>query len=164
MKPTTRTKIKRALARRLKGLWSEVFAEELKDPTVRRFARLDANVNEGLSGLDARLRNAPEPRPAQLEKVLREISEARFDLFARAAFMYLAKKFPPFPPGKQPKLTPNQRNRVVAEVHRLTDRNGLSRKEAYREVAKTYDVHWRTIQNLCTMGIAAKKGKDNDYS
>jgi hypothetical protein len=160
MKPTTRKKIKRALARRLKELYSEVFAEELKDPTVRRFARLDANINEGLSGLDAQLRKGPEPTPGQLEKVIRQIREERFDLFARASFMYLAKKFPPLPPGKQPKLTPKQQEQAFAEVHGLTIRKGLSRKEAYRQVASRYDVHWRTIQNLCRKGIIARRRKD----
>ncbi len=157
MKPATRTKIKRALARRLKELWSEVFAEELKDPMVRRSARLNANINQGLCDLDARLGKAPEPRPDQLRNVLQQICKARFDLFARAAFMYLAKKFPPFPPGKQPKLTPSQRKRVVAEVQRLTDKHGLSRKEAYRKVAEAYMVHWRTIQNLCTKRATTRK-------
>jgi hypothetical protein len=41
-----------------------------------------------------------------------------------------------------------QQKKALAEVARLSSRGALSRKEAYRQVAKKYGVHWRTIQNL----------------
>ena len=157
MKAKTRKKLKAALARRLRELWEEVFAKDLKDPVTRRHAQLNANISKGLSGLDVKLRQAPEPSPDQLQRVLRQIREERFDLWVRSVLMYLVKKFPPFPPGKQPKLTRKQQGQALAEVHKLIVRSELSRKDIYRQVASKYEVHWRTIQNLWTRRSSREK-------
>ncbi len=94
------------------------------------------------------LKRRPELTHQELGNFLKEMKTIDADSLLRPSLKHLARKLPPFPPGKQPKLNSVQQKKALAEVARFTSRGALSRKEAYRRVAKKYGVHWRTIQNL----------------
>ncbi|HYL46547.1 MAG TPA: hypothetical protein VEU52_05950, partial [Candidatus Limnocylindrales bacterium] len=100
------------------------------------------------SELEDVLKKRPEPTHQELGNFLKEMASLDPDSLLRPSLKHLARKLPPHPPGKQPTLNPTEQQKALAAVARLTSQSGLSRKEAYRMVAKKYGVHWRTIQNL----------------
>ena len=107
------------------------------------------------------LKRKPEPTPEQLKKVLKQIEALDLNYVYQAVLKNLSRKLPPFPPGKQPTFSKLQeRQDIESEVQRLASR--LSRKEAYKNVAKKRDVHWRTIQNLCLKGKQKRESEDGD--
>jgi hypothetical protein len=100
--------------------------------------------------VEAALQHKPEPTPQQLQKCLEDLENTQLDSVFRSFFRDALRRLPPFPPGKQPRFKPQQRKSIRLEVQKQVEVHRRSRKEAYRVVAKKYDVHWRTIQNCCT--------------
>ncbi len=156
MKPRTRKKVVRAIGRRLTEILRGTSAlddlSDIKDEKVREDWRrgsfqiiLSAELR---SELENALKRRPEPTHQELDNFLKEMKTIDADYLLRPSLRHLARQLPPFPPGKQPKLNSVQQKKALAEVARLSSQRALSRKEAYRKVAKKYGVHWRTIQNL----------------
>ena len=158
MKPKTRKKIVRAIEKRLAKILRKGSAEDdisdLKDERDREAWRHGSFQiilsNELRSDLENVLKRRPEPVPKQLNNFLKEMAVIDADSLLRPSLRHLARKLPPFPPGKQPKLNSGQQKKALAEVTLLYSRRALSRKEIYHRVAKKHGVHWRTIQNLTT--------------
>jgi len=157
MNPKTRKRVVRAIEKRIEEIMKIPLPRDediidLKDEQSRR-ALLTGTFQISLSsGLRSELENAlkrrPEPTPKELANFLKEMETIDADFLLRPSLKHMARKLPPFPPGKQPILTPEQRKRALGEVARLSSQRTLSRKDAYRKVAKKYGVHWRTIQNV----------------
>ncbi len=158
MKPKTRKKVVRAIEKRLTEILRETSAEDdlsdIKDErdreTWRRGSFQITLSDELRSDLENALKRRPEPMPKQLNNFLNEMAVIDADSLLRPSLRHLARKLPPFPPGKQPKLNSGQQKKALAEVALLSSRSAFSRKEIYRKIAKRYGVHWRTIQNLAT--------------
>lgn len=156
MKPRTRKKVVRAIERRLTEILRKTSAlddlSDVKDERVREDLRRESfqiSLSAELrSELENALKRRPEPTHKELHNFLKEMKTIDADSLLRPSLRHLARKLPPFPPGKQPKLNSVQQKKALAEVARLSSQRALSRKEAYRKVAKKYGVHWRTIQNL----------------
>ena len=127
---------------------------DIKDERVRedwRAGSFQIILSVGLrSELENALKRRPEPTHQELDNFLKEMEIIDADSLLRPSLRHLARKLPPLPPGEQPKLNSVQQKKALADVARFSSRRGLSRKEAYRKVAKKYGVHWRTIQNLST--------------
>lgn len=158
MKPTTRKKVVRTIERRLTEILRATSGaddlSDVKDEKVREEWRrgtfqiiLSAELR---SDLENALKRRPEPTHDELDNFVQEMKTIDADDLLRPSLKHLARKLPPFPPGKQPALNSVQQKQALAEVARLCSRRALARKEAYRQVAKKYGVHWRTIQNLST--------------
>ena len=158
MKPKTRKKIVRAIERRITEILREAATmddlSDIKDEKERQDWRrglFEISLSASLrSELENALKRRPEPTHEELDDFLKEMETIDPDSLLRPSLKHIARKLPPFPPGKQPKLNSVQQKKALAEVARLSSQRGLSRKEAYRKVAKKYGVHWRTIQNLST--------------
>ena len=156
MKPRTRKKVVRAIERRITEILRATSASDdlsdIKDEKERedwRRGSFEISLSVELrSELENALKRRPEPTDQELGNFLKEMRSVDADALLRPSLKHLARKLPPFPPGKQPTLNPAQQEKALAEVTRLSSRRALSRKEAYRKVAKKYGVHWRTIQNL----------------
>jgi hypothetical protein len=156
MKPRTRKKVVRAIEKRLTEILRANSARDdlsdVKDQKVREDWRRGSFQivlsTELRSELEGALKRRPEPTHQELDNFLKEMKALDPDSLLRPSLRHLARKLPPFPPGKQPKLNSGQQKKALAEVAHLCSRRALSRKEAYRKVAKEYGVHWRTIQNL----------------
>ena len=156
MKPKTRKRVVRAIEQRLTEILRGSSALDdlsyVKDEKVRKDWRsrsFDIELSDDLrSELENALKQRPEPTHQELGSFLRKMEAFDADSLLRASLQHIARKLPPFPPGKQPKLKSVQQKRALAEVARLSA--SLSRKAAYRKVARKYGVHWRTIQNLAT--------------
>lgn len=167
MKPKTRKKVVRVIEKRLTEILKERAAtndvSDLKDDKTRedwRRGNFQISLSSELrSELEDALKNRPEPTYQELRNFLKEMASLDPDSLLRPSIRHLARKLPPFPPGKQPTLNPAQQKRAVAEVARLSDRRDVSRKEAYRQVAKKFGVHWRTIQNLSLKPGKKKSGR-----
>jgi hypothetical protein len=159
MKDVTRRKIIRALRKYADGIMTFIGQALLSfDPRAQRAFRrtfqtaMRAHVGE----IDRQLRMRPEPTPEQLRNLLQkaeepigeEVGEVEINAMMRSFLRGWLRKLPPFPPGKPPSLTLQQRKKAISEVRRLVTTGGMARKAAYEKVAKRYDVHWRTIQNL----------------
>ncbi len=146
----------RAIEKRITGILRETSAmddlSDIKDEKVRedwRRGSFQISLSVGLrSELENALKRRPEPTHQELDNFLKEMKTIDADYLLRPSLKHIARKLPPFPPGKQPKLNSVQQKKALADVARFTSRRALSRKEAYRRVAKKYGVHWRTIQNL----------------
>ena len=162
MKPATQKKIAGALIKRMEELLGSLPADQraakreiyaalgmrgsLQANLQRAFR---AGISLGLWGeVERHLKKKPEPTPQQIEKFLKEIEELEMGSMLRSLLKSMLRKLPPFPPGKSPSLTPQQQEKALAEVNRLTSSGRLTRRAAYEKVAKAYDLHWRTIQNL----------------
>jgi hypothetical protein len=144
MRQKTRTKVVHTIERRLTRLLRDsVGDDDLSDFFIFLSAALRAELEDAL-------KKRPEPTGEELEKFLKEMKTLDADSLLRPSLRHLARKLPPFPPGKPPKLRLEQQKKALAELARLSFRGALSRKAAYRKVAKKYNVHWRTIQNLST--------------
>jgi hypothetical protein len=140
--PTLPTAYREMYAGLSKGLGGEV-----NDATLDQAFR--SSVMLGLwKEAENGLKDRPEPTPEQLQKMLAEMGELDFAWILRSFVKRVSRKIPPFPPGKRPSLKPWEEKEAVAKVRELTNKRALSRKRAYEEVAQTYKVHWRTIQNL----------------
>ncbi len=161
MKDGTRRKIIRALNKYADGVMTFIGRALLSiDPRGQRAFRraFQKAIRFHLTELNRLLRMRPEPTPEQLRNLLQkaeepigqEVGEVEISTMLRSFLRAWLRKLPPFPPGKPASLTPQQRNKAIAEVRRLITTGGTTRKAAYEKVAKTYDVHWRTIQNLWT--------------
>lgn len=161
MKDVTRRKIIRGVRKYADGIIKFIGRGLLSFDArgQRAFRRaFQKAVGFHLTELNRVLRKRPEPTPEQLKKLLQkaeepvgqEVGEVEVNSMLRSFLRAWLRKLPPFPPGKQPRLTPQQQKEGLAEVRRLTTAGGLARKAAYEKVAKTYDVHWRTVQNLWT--------------
>ena len=158
MKPRTRKKVVRAIERRITEILRETAAvddlSDIKDERERenwRRGSFQIILSPELqSNLEKALKKRPEPTRQEMDNFLKEMKTIDADALLRPSLRNLARKLPPFPPGKQPKLNSVQQKKALAEVTRLCSRHALSRKEAYRKVAKKYGLHWRTIQNLST--------------
>ena len=158
MKPRTRKKVVRAIEKRITAILRATSAvddlPDIKDEKVRedwRRGSFQIILSPELRfDLEKALKKRPEPTHEELDNFLKEMKTIDADALLRPSLRHLARKLPPFPPGKQPKLNSVQQKRALAEVARLCSRHALSRKEAYRKVAKKYGLHWRTIQNLST--------------
>lgn len=166
MKPATRKAIIRATRKRMQKILGVILPPDLstarrelstlglrgretRDTHMKRVLR--AGLGVGLwSELERVLRERPEPTPQQLEKFFREFEEADLGSMFRPFLGSMLRKLPPFPPGKRPSLTPQQQKEVLAEVRRQTNAGRLTHRAIYEKVAKSYRVHWRTIQNLWT--------------
>ena len=158
MKPRTRKKVVRAIERRLTEILratsaqddlSDIKGEKVREDWRRGTFQIVLST-ELRSELEGALKRRPEPTHQELDNFLKEMEILDPDSLLRPSLRHLARKLPPFPPGKQPKLNSGQQKKALAEVARLCSQRSLSRKEAYRKVAKKYGVHWRTIQNLST--------------
>jgi len=159
MNPKTRKRVVRAIEKRIDEIMKNPLPRDediidLKDEQSQR-ALLTGSFQISLSSslrseLENALKKRPEPTPKELDNFLKEMETIDADFLLRPSLKHMARKLPPFPPGKQPVLTPGQRKRALAEVARLSSHRTLSRKDAYRKVAEKYGVHWRTIQNLST--------------
>jgi hypothetical protein len=158
MRKKTRTKvvhtIERELTRVLRnssadydllGIEDERPAEDWRSGSFELFLSTDLR-----SELEDTLKKRPEPTSEQLDKFLQEMKTIDADSLLRPTLKHLARRLPPFPPGKPPKLDSEQQKRALTELAGVSLRGALSRKAAYRKVAKKYGVHWRTIQNLST--------------
>ena len=158
MKPRTRKKVVRAIERRLTEILRATSAvddlSDIKDEKVREDWRRGSFQiilsTELRSELEGALKRRPDPTHKELDKFLKEMKTIDADSLLRPSLKHLARKLPPFPPGKQPKLNSGQQKKALTEVARLSSQRAFSRKNAYRKVAKKYGVHWRTIQNLST--------------
>lgn len=158
MNPRTRKKIVRAIEKRITEILrvssSRDDLSDVKDQRARedwRRGSFEIALSVDLrSELESALKRRPEPTHEQLDDFLKGMEAIDADSLLRPSLKHIARKLPPFPPGKQPKLNSVQQKEALAEVTRLSSRRALSRKEAYRMVAKRYGVHWRTIQNLST--------------
>lgn len=159
MKPKTRKKVVRAIEKRIAEIMKNPLPRDedlidLKDEQSRKAFRTGSFQISLSFQLRSELENAlkirPEPTHEELHKFLKLMETINADFVLRPSLKHIARKLPPFRPGKQPKLTPGERKKALAEVTRLSSHSDLSRKDAYRKVAKKYDVHWRTIQNLAT--------------
>jgi hypothetical protein len=158
MKPKTRKKVVCAIEKRLTEILRETSGEddlsdirdEREGEDWRRGSFQIILSTELRSDLESVLKRRPEPMPKQLNSFLKAMAAIDADSLLRPSLRHLARKLPPFPPGKQPKLTSGQQKKALGEIARLASRRALSRKEVYRKVAKRYGVHWRTIQNLAT--------------
>jgi hypothetical protein len=159
MKDITRKKIIRALTKYADGVMTFIGRGLLSfDPRAERDFRraFKMAMRAHLVEIDRLLRTRPEPTPEQLKKLLQkadepigeEIGEVEIKAMMRSFLRGWLRKLPPFPPGKPPSLTPQQRKKAISEVRRLVTIGGMARKAAYEKVAKRYGVHWRTIQNL----------------
>lgn len=156
MKPRTRKKVVRAIDKRLTEILRDTSTlddlSDVKDERVRedwRRGTFEISLSVELrSELENALKRRPEPTHKELDNFLKEMKAIDADSLLRPSLRHLARKLPPFPPGKQPKLNSLQQKKALAEVACIISRRALSRKEAYRRVAKIYGVHWRTIQNL----------------
>lgn len=156
MKPRTRRKVVRVIEKRLTEVLREGAARDdvsdIKDERMRedwRHGNFHISLSTELrSEFEEALKKRQEPTYQELRNFLKEMARIDSDSLLRPSLRHLARKLPPFPPGKQPTLNSAQRKNVLANVARLSDHGELSRKEAYRQVAKKYGVHWRTIQNL----------------
>lgn len=156
MKPKTRQMVVRTIEKRLTDVLRESAAtddlSDIKDEKEREVWRrglFQISLSRSLrSELENALKRRPEPSHQELDKFLREMKALDPDSLLRPSLRHLARKLPPFPPGKRPTLSPAQQKKALADVARLSSIGGLSRKEAYRKVAKKYGVHWRTVQNL----------------
>jgi len=156
MKPRTRKRVVREVEKRITKILrgtsalddlSDVEDEKEREDWRRGSFEISLSV-ELRSELENALKRRPEPTHQELDNFLKEMETMDADALLRPSLRHIARKLPPFPPGKQPKLNPVQQKQALAEVARLSSRGALSRKEAYRKVAKKYGVHWRTIQNL----------------
>lgn len=158
MKRSTRKKVVRAIEKRLTEILRAGSAtddlsdvKEAKTREIWRSGTFEIELSDSLrSELENELNKRPEPTDRDLDSFLKEVRSIDADEVLRPSLKHLARKLPPFPPGKPPALNPVQRKRVLAEVARLCSHSNISRKEAYRRVATKYSVHWRTIQNLST--------------
>jgi hypothetical protein len=158
MKPRTRKKVVRAIEKRITEILRDTAAaddlSDIKDERVRedwRSGSFQISLSAELrSELENALKRRPEPTHKELDNFLKEMETLDPDSLLRPSLRHLARKLPPFPPGKQPKLNSVQQKKALAEVARLSSQRTLSRKDAYRKVARKYGVHWRTIQNLST--------------
>src|SRR5713226_3746899 len=158
MKPRTRKKVVRAIERRITEILRATSASDdlsdIKDEKERedwRRGSFEISLSVELrSELENALKRRPEPTHKELGNFLKEMKTIDADALLRPSLRHLARKLPPFPPGRQPKLNSVQRKKALAEVARLSSQRSLPRKEAYRKVAEKYGVHWRTIQNLST--------------
>ena len=156
MKPNTRKKVVRVIEKRITELLRESAAtddlSDVKDEKVREDWRrglfqICLSTQLRLELEDA-LKKRPEPTHRELDSFLKEMATLDPDSLLRPSLRHLARKLPPFRPGKQPTLNAAQRRKALAEVTRQTSIGAVSRKEAYRKVAKKYGLHWRTIQNI----------------
>jgi hypothetical protein len=157
MKPSTRKRVIHAIEERIEKILKNPLprAEDLVDVKDKqsqealRTGSFEISLSAGLrSELESAIRRRPEPTRQELDNFLKEMETLDADSLLRPSLKHIARKLPPFPPGKQPTLNPVQQKKALAEVARLSSRLALSRKEVYRRVAKKYGVHWRTIQNL----------------
>lgn len=174
MKPSTRKKIVQTVSRRLEEVLGDALpatlrlaerqahAEAIKEkPDLNRMS--EAGMVIGLwHAATHDLKKRPEPTPQELKKFLADLESLDLNSVMRTTFKSVLRKLPPFPPGKKPSLTRDQQKQALAEVHRLTSTSRINRKAAYAEVAKGYDVHWRTIQNLCVKD--RKRGPRGDIA
>lgn len=156
MKPKTRKKVVRAIEKRLTDVLregaatddlSDIKNEKTKEEWRRGLFHICLST-ELRSELEDVLKKRPEPTHQELGNFLKEMTSLDADSLLRPSLKHLARKLPPYPPGKQPTLNPTEQKKALAAVSRLTSNSGISRKEAYRRVAEKYGVHWRTIQNL----------------
>ena len=161
MKDVTRRRIIRALRKHADRIIKFIGSALVSfDPHGQRAFRRAFQKALGLhlTELNRVLRKRPEPTAEQLKNLLQkaeepvgqEVGQVEINSMLRSFLRAWLRKLPPFPPGKPPSLTPQQQKEALAEVRRLTTAGGLARKAAYEKVAKTYDVHWRTVQNLWT--------------
>ena len=158
MKPRTRKKVVRAIEKRITEILRDTAAtddlSDIKDERERedwRRGLFEISLSDELrSELESALKRRSEPTHQELDNFLKEMKTIDADYLLRPSVRHVARMLPPFPPGKQPKLNPVQQKKALGEVARLSSQQALSRKEAYRKVAKKYGVHWRTIQNLST--------------
>jgi hypothetical protein len=156
MKRSTRKKVVRAIEKRLTEILRATSAtddlsdvKEAKTREIWRSGSFEIGLSDSLrSELESALNKRPEPADRDLDNFLKELRSIDADEVLRPSLKHLARKLPPFPPGKPPVLNPAQRKKVLAEVARLSSHRNISRKEVYRRVATKYSVHWRTIQNL----------------
>jgi hypothetical protein len=156
MKPKTRKIVVRTIEKRLTEVLRKFAAtddlSDIKDPKERedwRGGLFQISLSRELrSELEHALKRRPEPTHEELGKFFKEMNTLDPDSLLRPSLKHLARKLPPFPLGKQPTLSSVQQMKALADVALLCSRSGLSRKEAYRKVAKKYGLHWRTIQNL----------------
>lgn len=156
MKPETQKKIVRALQRKLKKILGHNLPADGKSAAKQARSALKAGdlsrslragISIGLwSAAEERLANKPEPTPEELRKFLRDLDEAEMAPFIRSFLNSELRKLPPLPRGKQPKFKERDRDDLLAELRQLE--TTVSRKEAYKQLAATRGVHWRTIQNL----------------
>jgi hypothetical protein len=158
MKPRTRKKVVRVIERRLTEILRDPSTmddlSDIEDERERenwRRGSFEISLSAELrSELENALKRRPEPTHQELDNFLKEMGTIDAVYLLRPSLKHIARKLPPFPPGKQPKLNSVQQKRALAEVARLSSQRTLSRKEAYHKVAQKYGVHWRTIQNLST--------------
>lgn len=154
MKPRTRKKVVCAIEKRITEILRDSSTvddlSDIEDEREREDWRrgsfeiiLSAELR---SELENALKRRPEPTRQELDNFLKEMGTIDADYLLRPSLKHIARKLPPFPPGKQPTLNSVQQKKALAEMARLS--SSLSRKDAYRKVAKKYGVHWRTIQNL----------------
>ncbi len=154
MKPRTRKKVVRAIEKRITEILRDPSTmddlSDIEDERERedwRRGSFEISLSAELrSELENALKRRPEPTHQELDNFLKEMGTIDADYLLRPSLKHIARKLPPFPPGKQPTLNSVQQKKALAEVARLS--SSLSRKDAYRKVAKKYGVHWRTIQNL----------------
>jgi len=154
VKPRTRKKVVRAIEKRITEILRDPSTmddlSDIEDERERedwRRGSFEISLSAELrSELENALKRRPEPTHQELDNFLKEMGTIDADYLLRPSLKHIARKLPPFPPGKQPTLNSVQQKKALAEVARLS--SSLSRKDAYRKVAKKYGVHWRTIQNL----------------
>ena len=172
MKPVTRQKIMEVNRRRIVDVIGSLAPDRTAALRAVRSALSKGNVNLGtklsaseqseafragvslglsdlLDEVERSLIDKPEPSPRQLKRYLAEAEETDFNVILRSFLRSSLRKLPPLAPGKQPRFTSDQREKVVAEVQREKQRSRLPLKEIYKKLAKKYQVHWRTIQNCC---------------
>ena len=158
MKRSTRKKVVRVIEKRLTEILragsGTVDLSDVKEKKTREIwgsGAFEIELSDELrSELEDALKKRPEPTSRELDSFLKEMRNIDADAVLRPSLKHLARKLPPFPVGKQPTFDPVRRKKVLAELDRLSSHRDISRKDAYRRVAKKYGVHWRTIQNLAT--------------
>ncbi len=154
MKPKTRKKVVCVIENRITEILRDPSTmdalSDIEDERARedwRRGSFEISLSAELrSELENALERRPEPTHQELHNFLKEMEAIDADYLLRPSLKHIARKLPPFPPGKQPTMNSVQQKKALAEVARLS--SSLSRKDAYRKVAKKYGVHWRTIQNL----------------
>jgi hypothetical protein len=165
MKQKTRKKVVRAIESRLTRILRDSASDDdlsdiknKRDREVWRSGSFQILLSSELRAeLEGALKKRPDPTREQLDKFLEEVKTLDPLSLLRPSLTHLARRLPPFPPGKPPKLSSAQQKEALAEVIRLSSRGVLSRKAVYRNVAKKYRVHWRTIQNLSTKSRSSKR-------
>jgi uncharacterized protein YoaH (UPF0181 family) len=177
MKTSTRKKLVEAMQRRLEEILGAGPRPESLPAADRQMYK---EVSEGLKGkvddavllrvfrsaamrtiwarLESELKDKPEPPPEQLKRALAEIEAVDIGSMTRATIKVISRKLRPAPPGKSPRLDPQEQQEALVKVEALVKR-GMSRKKAYAVTASEYDLHWRTIQELSRRVHKLKKGE-----